>query len=144
MADNDWVLDIEPKIYTIVKTRLKTALSSTYPNLLVTQEQKLNDDTNLPSIYIKMLDSYEIGADLNNLTVNAMMITFEVHVTIAKDGQNNGLTGLRKISKSVLDNFKKLRFNMVMRGEITKETSDTCKMISRFRRTIGGNEEINL
>jgi len=144
MADNDWVFDIEPKIYTIVKTRLEKSLKTTYPKLLVTQEQKLNDETSLPSIYIKMLDSPEVGSDLDNLTVNAMLITFEVHITVAKDGTNNGLTGLRKISKYVLDNFKKLRFNMVSRGEITRETSDTYKSIARFRRTIGGNEEINL
>lgn len=143
MADTDWVYSIESKIYTIVKTRLEKALKTTYPKLLVTQQQKLNDDTNLPSVYIKMLDSPEIGSDLDNLTVNAMLVTFEVHTTIAKSGTNNGMSGLRKVASAVLDNFKKLRFNMVMRGEIAKETTDTFTMISRFRRVIGANEEIN-
>ena len=143
MADNDWTFDVESKIYTIVKTRLIKSWSSTYPNLLITQEQKLNNEVQLPSLFIKMLDSPEIGSDLDNLTVNAMLVTFEVKITIAKDGTNNGLTGLRKLSASVLDNFKKLRFNTVTRGEITRETSDTYTLIARFRRVIGGNEEIN-
>jgi len=143
MADTDWVYSIESKIYTIVKTRLEKSLLTTYPNLLVTQQQKLNDNTNLPSVYIKMLDSPEIGSDLENVTVNAMMVTFEVHTTIAKSGTNNGMGGLRKLASAVLENFKKLRFNMVTKGELTKETSDTYTMISRFRRVIGGNEEIN-
>ena len=142
MADTDWVYSIESKIYTIVKTRLEKSLLTTYPNLLVTQQQKLNDNTNLPSVYIKMLDSPEIGSDLENVTVNAMLVTFEVHTTIAKSGTNNGMGGLRKLASAVLDNFKKLRFNMVTKGD-TKETSDTYTMISRFRRVIGGNEEIN-
>ena len=143
MADNDWTFDVESKIYTIVKTRLTKSWSSTYPKLLITQEQKLNNEVQLPSIFIKMLDSPEIGSDLDNLTVNAMLVTFEVKITIAKDGTNNGLTGLRKLSASVLDNFKQLRFNTVTRGEITRETSDTYTLIARFRRVIGGNEEIN-
>lgn len=141
MADSDWVYSVESKIYTIIKTRLTNALQSTYPNLLVTQQQKLNDKPQLPTIYIKMLGSPEIGADLEGSTVNAMLVTFETHITVSKD---SGLSALRKISAEVLDNFKKLRFEMVMRGEFTRETTDTYTSLSRFRRVIGGNEEINL
>lgn len=140
MADNDWVYSIESKIYTIVKTRLETALKSTYPKLLVTQQQKLNDEPSFPTVYIQMLDSPEIGSDLKNETVNAMLTTFEVHTTVSKE---QGLIGLRKVQSAVTDNFKKLRFNTVTRGEFTRETNDTYTSISRFRRVIGGNEEIN-
>lgn len=141
MAQTDWVFNIESKIYTIVKTRLTNALKDVYPKLLITQQQRLNDDTQLPVIYIKMLDSPEIGADLDGATVNAMLVTFETHITVSKD---SGLSGLRKISASVLENFKKLRFQMATRGEITRETSDTYTTISRYNRVIGAEEEINL
>ena len=141
MAQTDWVFNIESKIYTIVKTRLTNALKDVYPKLLITQQQRLNDDTQLPVIYIKMLDSPEIGADLDGSTVNAMLVTFETHITVSKD---SGLSGLRKISASVLENFKKLRFQMATRGEINRETSDTYSFISRYRRVIGADEEINL
>jgi hypothetical protein len=140
MAQTDWVFNIESKIYTIVKTRLTNALKDVYPKLLITQQQRLNDDTQLPVIYIKMLDSPEIGADLDGSTVNAMLVTFETHITVSKD---SGLSGLRKISASVLENFKKLRFQMATRGEITRETSDTYTTISRYNRVIGAEEEIN-
>lgn len=143
MAQTDWVFSIESKIYTIVKTRLINALKTTYPNLLVTQQQRLNDDTTLPSVFIKMLDSPETGADLEGTTVNAMYVTFEVHITIPKDGTNYGMSGLRKIASSVLENFKKLRFQMATRGEITRETSDTYTLIARYGRVIGADEEIN-
>jgi len=141
MAQTDWVFNIESKIYTIVKTRLTNALKDVYPKLLITQQQRLNDDTQLPVIYIKMLDSPEIGADLDGSTVNAMLVTFETHITVSKD---SGLSGLRKISASVLENFKKLRFQMATRGEITRETSDTYTTISRYNRVTGAEEEINL
>ena len=144
MAQTDWVFDIESKIYTIVKTRLKNSLSSAYPKLFITQQQKLNDETSLPTIFIKMLDSPEIGADLEGSTVNAMMVTFETHVIVAKEGPGMGMSGLRKVSAAVLDNFKKLRFQMVERGEITRETSDTYTMIARYRRVIGAGQEIDL
>lgn len=140
MAQTDWVFNIESKIYTVVKTRLTNALKDVYPKLLITQQQRLNDDTQLPVIYIKMLDSPEIGADLDGSTVNAMLVTFETHITVSKD---SGLSGLRKISASVLENFKKLRFQMATRGEITRETSDTYTTISRYNRVIGAEEEIN-
>ena len=104
MADNDWVYSVESKIYTIVKTRLETALKSTYPKLLVTQQQKLNDEPSFPTVYIQMLDSPEIGSDLKNETVNAMLTTFEVHTTVSKE---QGLSGLRKVQAAVTDNFKK-------------------------------------
>lgn len=141
MADNDWVYKIESKIFTIVKTRLLNALSSTYPDLNVTEQWKLNDEPHFPTVYIKMLDSPEMGADLDNTTVNALLTTFEVQITANK---HQGLSGLRKVQSEVSDNFKKLRFNMVSRGEFTRETNDTYTSISRFRRVIGGNEEINL
>ena len=141
MADNDWVYSIESKIFTIVKTRLNTALLSTYPNLLVTQQQKLSEEPKFPTVYIQMLDSPEVGSDLDNLTINGILATFEVHITVSKA---QGMSGLRKVQAAVTDNFKKLRFNMVTRGEFTRETDDTYTSISRFRRVIGGNEEINL
>ena len=144
MAQSDWVFNIEPKIYTIIKTRLTNALASTYPKLYITQQEKLNDDTSLPTIFIKMLDSPEMGADLDNTTVNALMATFEVHITIAKSGTDNGLSGMRKLASAVLENFKKLRFNVIFRGEISREGSDTYSFISRYRRVIGAEEEINL
>ena len=140
MADNDWAYTIESKIYTIVKTRLLNALSSTYPKLLVTQQRKLNDEPCFPTVYIQMLNSPEIGSDLDNLTINAMLISFEVQITVSKE---QGLSVLRKIQAAVTDNFKLLRFNVVARGEFTRETNDTYTSISRFRRVVGGNEEIN-
>lgn len=141
MADNDWVYSIESKIFTIVKTRLNTALSSTYPNLLVTQQHKLSEEPKFPTVYIQMLDSPEVGSDLDNLTINGILATFEIHITVSK---SQGMSGLRKVQAAVTDNFKKLRFNMVTRGEFTRETDDKYTSISRFRRVIGGNEEINL
>ena len=144
MAQSDWVFNIESKIYTIIKTRLEKAWKTTYPDLYITQQEKLNDNTSLPTIFIKMLDSPEMGADLDNTTVNALMATFEVHITIAKDGSNNGMSGMRKLASAVLENFKKLRFNVIFRGEINRETSDTYSFISRYRRVIGADEEINL
>lgn len=140
MAQTDWVFDIESKIFTIIKTRLNKALLTAYPKLNITQQEKLNDDVSLPTVFLKMLDSPEMGADLENSTINAMLVTFETHITVSKD---MGLSGLRTVSKAVTDNFKKLRFNMVYRGEINRETSDTYKLIARFRRVIGADEEIN-
>ena len=139
-VDNTWVFKIESKIYTILETRLMKALSSTYPDLLITQQQKLNDEPHFPTIYIKMLDSPETMADLDNTDVNAIVATFEVHITVSKA---QGLGGCRKVAGSVLDNFKKLRFNVTSRGEITRETSDNYIIISRFRRIIGGADEID-
>ena len=140
MAQTDWVFDIEKKIYTIIKTRLENSLKSSYPNLLITQQQKINDNTSIPTVFIKMLDSPEMGADLEGSTVNAMLVYFETHVTVTKD---MGLTDLRKISAAVLENFKKLRFQMATRGEIARESSDTYTTISRYERVIGAEEEIN-
>ena len=140
MAVNDWVFDIETKIYTIIKTRLEKALKTTYPSLYVAQQEKLNDTPQFPTVILQILSSPEIGSDLNNTTVNAMLVTWEAHITVSKA---MGLSGLRKVSAEVLDNFKKLRFNTTDRGTINRETSDTYTTISRFRRVIGGNEEIN-
>ncbi|MBR6003847.1 MAG: hypothetical protein IK068_03895 [Lachnospiraceae bacterium] len=140
MAQTDWVYSIESKIYTIVKTRLENSLKTSYPNLLVTQQSKTSDEPKFPTVYIQMLDSPEMGADLENSTINALLTTFEVHVIASKE---QGLAGLRKVQSAVTENFKKLRFNVVTRGEFTRETNDTYTSISRFRRVIGGEEEIN-
>ena len=85
MAQTDWVYSIESKIYTIVKTRLENSLKTSYPNLYVTQQSKTSDEPKFPTVYIQMLDSPEMGADLENSTINALLTTFEVHVTASKE-----------------------------------------------------------
>lgn len=138
--ENDWVFDIETKIFTIVKTRLKNTLLTTYPNLQITQQKSINAETKFPTIYITMLPSPEIGGDLVGETTNGMIVNFEVHITVSKD---MGISGLRRCALAVIDNFKRLRFVVTNRGDIQGKTPDTYVMISRFRRVIGGNEEIN-
>lgn len=136
-----WACDVETEIYSIVKARATANLITEYPNINFTMKAKVEDDAIFPTVYIHFLPSLEVGQDIENTQINAIRATAQVEITVG--GNQNDMTDARKVAYTVLDEFKRLRFNITSMPEFRDSTNDTQRIIYRASRVIGSNDKIN-
>lgn len=137
----DWWEDIEPKVFTLVKTRMQKGYKKPdgtykYPNILYTTQIQTITDTQFPCIYLHLVDSYEIGTDISRLYVNALNVTFQVEVYVNTSQDECG-----EIMGEVVKQFKKLRFSIYRFPSYTN-TGGVIRGVIRAKRVIGANDII--
>lgn len=133
MIDNSWVIDIEPKIYSIIKAKTEKEIKKKYPDVNFTMDDAVQNDPKFPSIYMRFLQSIEVGEDLEGQSINGIMCTVDVRITVSK---TQDLTALRWVNTKILNAFKELRFDAKM-PRLNDSTVDTKSSTMRFERIIG-------
>lgn len=132
--DNFWVFDLEDKIFTVVKTKCKKALIDDFPKITFTTSDLNENTTVLPCVYIHELQGKEIGNDLENQTINAVMETLQVEVFT-----NTSKDDAKYIISVVAEVFKEMRFSIV--GMPIFDNQDTkYRCVMRVRRVVGNND----
>lgn len=136
----NWIYSLENKIFTIIQTRALKALKTDYPNIFFTQDAEPDDTTShFPTVFIHFLPHAEMGNDLDNQSINAIMSTIQIEVTCSKDQKQNGA---RQVAWAIVDEFKKLRYNVVLTPEIRNTGNDTHQVVARVRRVVGAGDTI--
>lgn len=126
---NDWVLDNESRIFTIIRAKCFNALKTLFPKIRFNTTNETNI-TQFPTVYIHELGNTERGRDNEGYVINAINTTFEVVVTVNTE-KSDAVT----IMKYILDAFKSLGFD----GSAlpATETDDNMyRSIARFRGNI--------
>lgn len=135
MADaNDWAIDLESTVTTLVKVKTLTQLKKTYPKIVITNEGESSGQAVFPTVYIHLLPAVEQGQTLDGQTINALLATFQVDVTT-----NTSKADCRKVMATITDTFKIMRFQ----GNAMPEFSISNKVhksTARFRRMIAAND----
>ena len=134
-----WVADRQTTIYSRVNAILQSKLKSKYPHLRVTQDNAMPTDTQLPTIYVSFIGATERGQTLDGSTINAVVMTAEVHV---KTSNEQGAIDNNDIAWEVVDAFKTLRFNATMPPMATSNFDGVYESVSRFSRIIGQGDVI--
>lgn len=137
-----WYLDIESKVFTLIKGKTYSKLKKKYPTILFTSIDAMPTDgeTYSHTVYIHELGGVEMGKDLDNTGVNAYESTFEVKVSVTSENSNKK-TEVREITGYIADAFKSLKFDIILMP--TVEISDSAYTVPmRFRRVIGANDTI--
>ncbi len=137
----DWVTTTQSKIYTIVSTKAKKNLVSSFPDIRFTEEEESgNSLVNYPNVCIHFLPSAELGKDLERDDINGFICGATIQVTVStKQGEKSAI----KVLNEVLKQFKSLLFEVTLTIERTKTgTTDTKQVIARVRRYIYQDEEI--
>lgn len=135
-----WVSDTELKINTIVVKRAKDRLISQFPKIYFTMDSETETDPTFPTVYIHFLPSNEIGQTLDGYDVNGFTCGVQVDVVVTKE---QGQTSARKVIYEVLEQFKKLSFEVNMMPEfISTGGTDIKKITARCRRKIGASDII--
>lgn len=134
---NDWVSELEPRIFTIIKTSLlDNGILTRYPTLKFVTPGKSYVPSDFPTVWIREIQGIELGQDLDNTTINAVSENIQLDV-ISLERQIS-----RRIANEVVAEFKKLRFNMVL-SPMSYEDDLKAYCSARFSRVIAmGDSQI--
>lgn len=84
---------------------------------------------------IHRMAAAERGADLEGLSINATLETFQVDVFT-----NTSQSDVGRIMSVVADVFKEMRFKVIALPEFNE--GDTYRSTARFQRVIGANDSL--
>ena len=135
MSDNSWAYDLGTVVFSIVKAKANPKLESKYPTIYFTSNSKKLSEATIPTVYIHRMTAAERGADLEGLSINATLETFQVDVFT-----NTGQSDAGRIMSVVADAFKEIRFKVIALPEFNE--GDTYRSTARFQRVIGANDSL--
>lgn len=138
-VDNTWVLDLEPTIVALVKTRANKLIKTKYPNVNWTTDDTVIKEPVFPNIYI-LTSSTEIGKDMIGQDINGVSFTVQVRITVSKE---QGMSGARFIAGKVMNEFKNLGFALDEIPRFEGNTPDTKQLLFRAYRIIGQADILN-
>ena len=131
---NDWVYDIESRVFTIVKGKTEKTVRKKFPTAKYTTSDTSDQTAVFPTIFIHELESPEDDMDLECGEVNSIYCTFEVKVTVDSKRED-----AKWIAKQITEAFRTLKFHTVM-FPLTTGHNATYETIVRVRRLIGNND----
>lgn len=128
-----WFSELESRLFTIFKTRMKAQFNNAK---FTTNDQQIIE-RNFPVVYFHELEQVETGNDLDNTSVNAINETIQIQV-YAKNADD-----CRNLSAASVSQMKSLRFNVIAMPIYT-HTEDGRLFLSsmRFRRVYGGGDSL--
>ena len=128
------LLDIESRVVSRLKNKYPSALKTKYPNTDFTTSNRVADNPKFPSVYVHEMSSSEEGRDLDGLTLNAIMSTFQIEVT-----DNEDMTKATEVMNYVVQTMKTMRYEVVTMPEFSN-TQSVFRKVARFRRVIGSGD----
>lgn len=125
------MLDIESIVFSRIKEKATSKLKTKYPDISLTTSDKVANNPKFPNVYVHMMGSKEIGHDLENITINGVLVTFQIETT-----DNKSQTRAKDVMNEVVRIVKEMRFDIIVMPEM-KNTDSTYRCVMRCRRTIG-------
>lgn len=136
-----WVRETQSRIYTLLEYRTKKEIGEKYSTLRFTKEEESSTPVNVfPSVFIKFLGGNEKANSLKCDNVNAFTCTIQIDVSTNK---TQGLSSAEEVIWAVVDNAKKLGFQLFFSPEPLSTGNDTKRIVARMRRVIGYNDKLN-
>lgn len=132
----EWWENIEPKVFSVTKARLQNAIGNTFPNIYYTSQIQTLTESQFPCVYIHMVDSYEMGDDLEHLTVNGVNSTFQAEAYV-----NTTQADCVAILSSLMTQLKKMQFSIVS-FPMYASNGNVFRGWMRVRRVIGANDSL--
>lgn len=131
-----WWNDVEPKVFSVTKARLQSAIGDTFPNIYYTTQIQTLTESQFPCIYVHLIDTYEIGGDTEGLTVNGIVATFQVEAYV-----NTTQADCVAIMSAAIEQLKKMRFQVVSFPLYTSN-GNVFRGVFRVRRPIGADDTL--
>ena len=130
-----WYEQIEDNILSYVKTVLNG--KGYKPRITSILDKTVVDDDGVPkkfpTVYFHSLQPAEVGNDLENTDINAILTTIEIQVF------SNDYNECQSLWSLTLDCMKSLRFNVPMLP-ITSKMGDYFSSVARYRRVVGAGD----
>ena len=135
MAQNQWVIDLESKVLSLVKGKTYNKLKKRYPQIMYTTSSISNDSQrNFPCVYVHELGGSEANSDLERTRINTIVAGFQIEVY-----SNTSQLDCRTIMAEIMDCIKKLMFDVKM-SPYADNQSPIYRYVARFERTFDWND----
>lgn len=92
-------------MFSLIKAKFSTKIKAKYKDLNFTTSDRSSTKPKFPTVYIHMIDSQEVGSDLEGTSIPGVNAAFQVDVS---DNQNNSRTD--EVAREVLRIMKSMRF----------------------------------
>ena len=130
-----WVMYLPSRIFTRIMETFSAEIKS---NLNMTDDNfssvsSSNTGAIFPFVYVHLLPAVETGRDLEGITINGGLFTFQIEVT---DNQSQNRAGI--VMTEILRIMKAQGFEVVAMPEF--KYSDSYRCTARFRRNIAHND----
>lgn len=119
-----------------VFTQVSYMLKKKYSTLNCTTKGENVGTAQFPTLYMKELPAVEIGNDLDNTTVNAVMCTIEIQVFTKNDEAK-----CKSIMNDAVLEMKRFRFNATAMP-IVETNNYISSGVARFRRVVGSGDTL--
>lgn len=126
--------NIEASVVSRLKNKYPSSMKTKYPNTNFTTEDRVPAEAQFPTVYVHLMGSTEEGQDLEGLTINAVMATFQIEV---KD--NKSMNNASDVMGYVVKIMKTMRYEVVTMPEFSNNQS-VYRKVARFRRMIGSGD----
>lgn len=133
MATN-WVMKLEPMIFTVLKTKLVKQFKTKFPKINVTDTNRNSTEPEYPSIMLQQLPFVERGQDLEGSSINAILCSFQIDVYT-----NTTQTDADTIMSEIIDIFKSMKFTINAFPSFAN-TSTYFRSTLRVERMIGADD----
>ena len=97
-----WANAIESKVFSIVQAEVTRALKAKFPDIYLTDSDRVQIEPKFPTVYVNLLSSMESGQDLTGSEINAGLFTFQLEVT-----HNNSRSQVREVMDEIVKIMKK-------------------------------------
>lgn len=133
--EDKWFLNILPSVFTQVEYMLSKRKDAPYPKLNCTTKSQ-NTITQFPTLYLHELQPVELGEDLVNDGVNAVLSTMEIQVW-----SNVSETECKAIIADAVLEMKRFGYSVTMFPDVRTDNKIAWGA-ARFRRVIGAGDSL--
>ena len=130
-----WMLDIENKVYSLIKAKTRPILVKKYPGInYTTSDINSSKNPKFPCVYIHALSGSEAGSDNEGNTVNSVLSNIQIEVYSNASQSDN-----KVVMATIIDTMKAMLYTV--RGTPYNDNMDSVyRMIARFRRNVGSDD----
>lgn len=133
--DNTWMIDLEPKLFALIKSKALPKLIGDFPKINFTSSDSNNSSiARFPCVYIHTLPGTEIGTDITNETINGVLYSLQIEVY-----SDNSQADARKVMGVLIGVLKEMRFTINSIPEFDN-LNNVYRQITRCRRVIGAGD----
>lgn len=127
---------IETQVFSLISSRFSKNKRKDYPNINFTTSDSASTKPKFPTVYIHMIDSSEVGSDLDGTSIPGVNTSFQIDVS---DNQNNNRTD--DVAREVLRVMKGMRFKPVTMP-MHNNNGGVYVTTARYRRVIGDGDKL--
>lgn len=135
MAQNQWIIDLESKVLSLVKGNTYPKLMKKYPKIMYTTTDMNSDaKSNFPCVYIHQLGNSEMHSDLERSRISTITAGYQIEVY-----SNVSQADCRYVMAEIMDCMKKLLFSVKLSPYVDNQ-APVYRYIARFERILDWND----